>query len=465
MALGVGLRTAAWYGDQTLALKFPDNWEVKTMWPRTPPPLTDKEIIAALERPIGQPTIRESCRGKSRVLVIVDDLNRPTPAARIIPYVLRHFQDAGIPTRQVRILMAGGSHGAPGPDGMVKKVGPEAASCCRLLLHDPKRNTVKAGRTSYGTPVLVNQEVLASDFIVGIGGLYPNNTAGYGGGSKLALGVLDLRSISYLHHRHPSVGWASSQTDGDFRKDLSEVARMIGLTTSIAVHVSANREVVRLRCGDSHLFYPEEVAFAREAFRAPLPHDADVVVSNAYPNDLSFTFLWMKGLIPLRNCNPKASRIAIASCSEGLGFHGVYPVLNVPRFHEKVDMLKRISVTGYREIARKIARRVRRAATQDRRQDPQAQTQKEFTSSMPENPIWLYCPSSHANELPSSFRDMRVSKSWSEILREVEREQGSRGNINVSVYPCAPIQVLESQERATPEVPTRVGTSEDLQAR
>ena len=446
MALTIRLRTAVWYGDQALALEFPHDWDVETLWPRTPPPLSNEEISAALERPIGQLPIRQSCRGKSRPLVIVDDLNRPTPAARVMPLVLGHFQDAGIPARQVTILMARGTHGAPGPDGMLKKVGAEAASSCRLLVHDPMRNAVKVGRTSFGTPVLVNREVLASDFIMGIGGLYPNNTAGYGGGSKLALGVLDRRSISYLHHRHRGMGWGSSRTDGDFRKDVSEVARMIGLNTIITMHVNADREVVRLRCGDTFLLYPEEVAFARQVFRAPLPGRADVVISNAHPNDISFTFVWMKALIPLQSCHTKASRIVIASCSEGLGSHGVYPVTNVPRFHEKRDLLRRISVTNPKEILRKVSRRFRRALGRGRNQNALTGGANEAMSSISENPIWLYRPGTHRHDLPSSFRDMRVNLSWPEILREIDREQGGRRSLKVLVYPCAPLQFLEGSE-------------------
>ena len=103
------LRTGAWYGDQPLSLDFPDKWDVTFLWPRTPPPLTDQQIVDILDRPVGQPPIRQICRGKSRPLVIVDDLNRPTPAARVIPFLLSSFRDAGIPLGDVKILMAPGT--------------------------------------------------------------------------------------------------------------------------------------------------------------------------------------------------------------------------------------------------------------------------------------------------------------------------------------------------------------------
>ena len=105
------IRTGAWYGDVPLALSFPSEWNVEVRWPNTPRRSTDNEISSCLARPIGKPSIADLCRGKSRPLVIVDDLNRPTPASRVLPFVLRQFQRAGIAANAVRILLSTGTHG------------------------------------------------------------------------------------------------------------------------------------------------------------------------------------------------------------------------------------------------------------------------------------------------------------------------------------------------------------------
>ena len=61
----VALRTAAWYGDRPLPLELPAGWRVTTLRPSTPPPLDDHQIALALERPVGQPPLRELARGRS----------------------------------------------------------------------------------------------------------------------------------------------------------------------------------------------------------------------------------------------------------------------------------------------------------------------------------------------------------------------------------------------------------------
>ena len=437
------LRTAAWYGDSALPLDFPSGWSITTHWPRTPPPLNDIQVLESLVNPIGQPRIRDLCKGKTRPLILVDDVNRPTPAARFIPLVLKDFADAGIPASAVTIVMARGSHGPPDPQSLQRKVGPQAAAECRVLLHDPYNNTSKIGQTSFGTPVHVNRELMKSDFVLGISGVYPNNTAGFGGGAKLALGVLDIRVISQLHRKHKGVGWGASQDESSFRKDLDEIARMIGLNTMITAHVDANRELVRAVSGDFRMYYKGEVAFAREAFRAPKPLDADVVVSNSFPNDLSLTFVHMKGVYPLRHAPPSASRIVLGACSEGEGFHGVYPIVRMPMFHEQRDRLRRVSLMSAGEMAAKISGKLKSAFRSAPPASPAAAASKALSTSKPRNPIWMYRTGAIKNGLPPVVRGMRVVHDWNEILKSVRQEQNGRDNLKVVVYPCAPLQVIE----------------------
>ena len=362
--------------------------------------------------------------------MIIDDLNRPTPVARVMPFLLTHFHDAGISSRDVTILVATGTHGAPQLNAVLKKAGPEAASC-KIVLHDPERGLVQVGSTTSGTIVLVNREVMQSDVIVGIGGIYPNHTAGFGGGSKLALGVLGFRSIMELHYRHQSNGWGDGERVSSFRSDLDEIARMIGLNTLISLQVNANREVIRMACGDHFIYYRKEVDFARRVFRAPLPGDANVVISNAYPNDLSLTFVKMKGIAPLDHCAPGASRIAIGSCSEGLGHHGLFPVVNRPRFYRPRHIYRRISMMGVDGITEVLRSRfLQRWGSVAKR-----------TASR--NPIWLYRPGVHSQALPSRLAGFRITPSWEKIVQAVRTEHPGSRTLRVVIYPCAPLQYLD----------------------
>jgi lactate racemase len=443
MALTAQIRTAAWYGDRLLTLPFPDGWELTTWWPDTPKPLTDGEIADAFERPVGQPPLRELARGRSRPLVIVDDLTRPTPVGRVLPHILRHLADAGVPPAAVRVLIGTGTHAPPSPAAIAKKVGPETTSTCRVLVHDHLRNLERIGRTSFGTPVIVNREVLASDLLLGIGGVYPQHSTGFGGGSKLALSVLGKRSIVALHYGHPSMR-GSYEVHNDFRRDLDEIATILGLTTSIALHIDANRQVVRVVSGDHRRWFEDAVAFARRTYRAPLPGDADVLISNAYPMDISLTFMHSKGVIPLLHAKPGASTVVVAACSEGVGRHGLFPFVGGPRFQRQRHLARivattpsavpregrRVAVRGLKSIARRISP-VAVSAAKGRQVAGTA------------NPMWLYVPERPPGGLPAPLPGMTALYRWDDAIERIRNEQGDGRPLKVVVYPCAPLQVLD----------------------
>lgn len=438
------LRTAAWYGDAPLPLRFPDAWDVSVLWPRTPPPLGDAAIAEAVRRPIGRPRISELARGRSRPVIVVDDLTRPTPVERILPAVLDELEDAGVPVARTTILLATGTHGRPDRQAMTKKVGAETAARCRVAAHDDLGATIRVGRTSFGTPVEVDPAVAGSDLVLGIAGIYPQNSTGFGGGSKLALGVLSRRSIKALHYGHSSMR-GSYEIDNDFRRDLDEIAELIGLSTIVNVHVDADRRPVRVVCGDPAKFYRDGVAFSRSAYSAPLPADADVVVSNAYPMDVSLTFMRSKGVIPLRHAAPRASRVVVAACPEGIGHHGLYPFMNgppLPRLRHMARLVaarpREVPVKGVQVLRSRVAAKARGRSAGARPDTPGG----ERPPAAPPQTL-LYAPGAGPGDLPETIPGMRPVYDWEEILRQIDREQAGKARLRAVVYPCAPLQVLD----------------------
>ena len=447
------LRTAAWYGDRELELPVPDGWDVTVHTPATPPPLSDEEIDAALHAPVGQDPIRRLAAGRTRPVIVVDDLTRPTPAGRIVPAMLRQLAEAGIPARDVTILLATGTHQDTPRDAVARKVGAEAAAACRVLVHDDHGDAVKVGRTSFGTPVHVDRAVADSDYVLGVGGVYPQHSTGFGGGAKLAIGVLARASISRLHYRHPSAR-GSYDTDNDFRRDLDEIAALIGLRTSVSAHVDADRQIVRLVCGDHRRYYADAVAFALETYRAPLPGDADVVISNAYPIDVSLTFMRSKGIIPLLHAAPGASRVLVSACPEGMGHHGLFPfVPNPGRWRYRHRARRARARPGV--IPAAVLRRAKR--TLRRRTSPAPAAPTTAPAAAPRRPIWLHAPGRAPGELPVNLPEMTALYAWDDVLERIRAEQDGREDLRVAVYPCAPLHVLELGAAGPTAVPASIG--------
>jgi nickel-dependent lactate racemase len=79
---------AAWYGTEPLTMRFAADWQVDVFRMRGGDDIGDAGIRKALAEPIGAPPIRQFAAGSTTAAILVDDLSRPTPAFRLLPYVL-----------------------------------------------------------------------------------------------------------------------------------------------------------------------------------------------------------------------------------------------------------------------------------------------------------------------------------------------------------------------------------------
>jgi nickel-dependent lactate racemase len=426
----VAIRTAAWYGDATVDLPFPAGWQVTVHAPELPRPLELDEIVAAVRAPVGAEPLAAIARGARTVVVVVDDLTRPTPVEPILEVMLDELDAAGVARTQVTVLVASGTHGPLSPEGLKRKVGDIAG--CRVVSHDDQVDCPKIGVSRMGTPVFVNRAVADADLVVGIGGVYPQHSAGFGGGSKLALGILGRRSIARLHFGHAGAG-GRYDVANDFRADLDEIARMVGLRWIVMAHVDGQRRIVRAVAGDPAVAYAEAAAYSREAYAAVMPAHADVVIANAYPMDISATFMRSKGIIPLQHATRSASRILIAACPEGIGHHGLFPLEPLTGF---ARVRRRIDVAwaqGWTGLLRLGASGVRRLLPGRHREGPSA----------PRLPIIMYQTMHPTRPLPDRLPGMQIVATWAEVIDAVRSQQGGRNDLTVVVYPCAPLQVFE----------------------
>ena len=427
------LSTAAWYGDAPLHLVFPADWRVIVHEPDLPLPLGRDEMLAALRNPVGAPPLAAVASGARRVVIIVDDLTRPTPAEVVLPLILEELQGVGIERGQVTILVAAGTHGPPPVDAMRRKVG-RSVEGCRLVAHDDLAHCPKIGVSRKGTPVFVDPEVQAADLVIGLGGVYPQHSTGFGGGSKLAIGVLGRATIARLHFGHESME-GRYDVANDFRADLAEIAAMIGLRWTVMAHVNARREIVRLVSGDPEQAYPAAAAFSRDRFAAPMPVDADVVIANAYPMDISATFMRSKGVIPLLHAPPGASRLLLAACPEGVGHHGLFPLeppTGIGRLRRRAQMTR---ARGWPEVVR-LGRAVLRRPFRARAAAPATPPPRRL-------PILMYQTIDPPSSLPDRLPGMQIVETWSAVLDTIRAQQQGRDGLRVVVYACAPLQVFE----------------------
>jgi len=295
-----------WYGDTELKLDFPDSWDIITchFTGQDAPKLSDKQIRDAFLNPIGTPRIAELARNKKEVVIIFDDLTRPTKVSELVPYVLQELRESGIKDKQIRFIAALGTHGAMKLMDFQKKLGPEIPKKFLVYNHNPYENCTYLGTTSRGTPVSINSEFLSCDLKISIGSIVPHPTAGFGGGGKMVLpGVSHIDSIWKNHRNLMQVddnnnvvfdSWGRVE-DNAMRLDTEEIAKMAGLDVSVNAIVNLNRDNIGLFVGDLVAAHREGVKMARQIYATETPGEADVVVANAYSKANEATLVVMPG--------------------------------------------------------------------------------------------------------------------------------------------------------------------------
>ena len=149
----VDIPWAAWYGKAPCRLEFPDSWDVQVCPMRGGKDIGDEGIRRALADSIGAPPLREYAKGRESAAILVDDLSRPTPAFRLLPYVLEELRHAGIGEDRVKIIAAVAAHRPLTRDDFLKKVGPEIVERMQVLNRNAYENLEFLGYSSRGIPI------------------------------------------------------------------------------------------------------------------------------------------------------------------------------------------------------------------------------------------------------------------------------------------------------------------------
>jgi nickel-dependent lactate racemase len=144
-------------------------------------------ILSALERPIGLPRLRHLVRKSQKILILVDDYTRNTPTQLILPPVMEELSVAGVLREDIKFMVASGLHRLMTHEEKVRKVGRDIMENYAVLDHNWRKHDtlVQLENSSRGTEIWVNKEVLAADFVIGIGHIIPHMVAGFAGGAKI----------------------------------------------------------------------------------------------------------------------------------------------------------------------------------------------------------------------------------------------------------------------------------------
>jgi len=320
------MRVKAWYGDESVSLPVPSGWRVLVSSLAPMPALDAEAIRRAIRNPFGVEPLSVSGRGARSAAVVVEDMTRPTPAARILPHLLEELHALGLGKDSIRFVFALGCHRQMPREEMVKKIGADIVGEYETLNHDLDGEFLYCGRSSRGTPIYINRNVLSADLKILVGTVYPRGGTGFGGGAKcLVPGVAAQATIESYHHLP---GTEALDPNSPMRLDIEEIARKVGINAIVNAVLNGQREIIGLFVGDVVEAHRAAADFCKQTGLFPLIPEADVVVSNAYPFDTNLRYTW-RGTWPFA-FHPKAVKVLVDYSPEGTGYHQLFKARGYP---------------------------------------------------------------------------------------------------------------------------------------
>ncbi|MEN6457360.1 MAG: nickel-dependent lactate racemase [Thermoguttaceae bacterium] len=317
------------YGRNGLDVDVPDRNLAGVLRCPTSEPLADPSaaVRRGLERPTGARPLAELARGRRNACVVISDVTRPVPNRVLLPPILETLEAAGIPPREILILVATGLHRPNLGDELVEMLGPDIPKIYQVENHHGRKldEHTFLGDSPGGAPVWIDSRYVEADLKITTGLIEPHFMAGFSGGRKLICpGLAAFETIIAWHSpaflEHPNA--CNGRIDGNpvHEEDVA-IGRMAGCDFIVNVVIDASRRILHVAAGDMQAAHAEGVAVARRHVTATLPAPVDIVVTTSagYPLDATF-YQSVKGMISgLAIVKQGGTVILAAGLTEGIG--------------------------------------------------------------------------------------------------------------------------------------------------
>jgi len=288
-----------------------------------------------------------------RVLILADDLTRPTPQPSMLAPLLELIGEAGIAERDVTVLVATGLHRPMSGGEIGVRFGPRVAGRVRVVNHDAydEAALVSLGVSPDGTPILVNRLVREHDFTLSVGCIEPHRVAGFSGGAKMVQpGICGERITSALHWRAWLMegGEIYGKADNPVRRGMEEIADRAGLRFIVNVVLDGGGRPYGYFCGDPRAAFRAGCEASRSLCAAEVER-ADIVVADSHPFDIDLWQACKAVSVAELVVRPGGTVVLVTPCPEGLSRHA--PRIRETGYLPASEVVRRVECGEIRDLA------------------------------------------------------------------------------------------------------------------
>jgi nickel-dependent lactate racemase len=284
-------------GHSHFPVQVPGSADVLRMGKADAIPDPEKTILDALRSPINSPPLREITQKKLRsnpdaeAVIVLSDNTRPVPytgKSGILLPLIDELVQAGLSLRQIRLLVATGTHRAMDEREMREMLDPRIQDLgIAVFNHDSrkKKDMLKVCRTEYGGEILVNKHYVQSDIKILTGLVESHFMAGVSGGRKsICPGLISEESIHALHSGpilHSPYSRDLVLKKNPVHKEALKIARAAGCDMVVNVTLDSNFKLTGVFAGaleEAHI-----AAFDKLCTYAAIPFQKkyDIVITHA----------------------------------------------------------------------------------------------------------------------------------------------------------------------------------------
>lgn len=260
-------------------------------------PHSDREKIIedGFGRPVNSPLLEELAQPDDKVLIVLDDALEPTPTVFPFYHVIQRLHKAGVPDKNITVLIANATHRASTNDEVDRKLGAEMRT--KYPVYQSALNERADSYHSLGSvhseagPISVSADrrLMDASLIVGIGGTYPSRFKGYtGGGSLIFPGVANAATMGEVYLE--SAELASEQVLGHAENPARQLIRKLlefvpAFKFCIDLGVDRTGTIISCVTGAPPSVYRVSADVAERMCTFTVPEKADIVVIDSHPFD------------------------------------------------------------------------------------------------------------------------------------------------------------------------------------
>jgi nickel-dependent lactate racemase len=286
----------------------------------------EEKLKYLLKNPIGSPYLKELIFQKKaqKILIIVNDITRPTPYKIILPPLLNELDEIGVNKEDIKFIIATGIHRDNSKEELSNIFGEDIISTYKFINHNADSPDLHyLGKLKSGNELWVNLLVSETDFIITTGVIVPHYFAGFSGGRKSILpGICGRKTIEDNHAKmtHPNAR-AGNLRGNPVHKEMQEAAEKVGVDFNINVVTNENHKIIEIVAGGLFESWQRGVEVCKKIFLCPIKQKAEVVIVSAggYPKDIN-VYQAQKSLDnAYQAVKPGGTIILLAECTEGYG--------------------------------------------------------------------------------------------------------------------------------------------------